>query len=122
MQYETIESASVRLGDLFTQAGENPLLALTDEEWRIDMAFTLLTLDTSADAILGLNAPNSVSHIDDLAQQMALLIKSSVEAYTAGIDEVDPDKISEGNDYLVYATAALLQMNSAMEEITKLCL
>ena len=98
------------LGALSAQAGENPLLFF-DDDWTLQVAFSLIYMDVGSEELLELEAPTGRTEgFHDIIVLMAEAVALTVDFYTVGVDELDEDKIEEATAQLglvaVYATDA----------------
>ncbi len=111
---DAMGSASLELGPLFVQASDNPLLFF-DDDWIAAIAIQLALLQIGSDTVVGLDAPDSVSSVHNIALLMAELVAIATDKYAEGIDNLDPDAILEANDYMNRATTHTANLGPAME-------
>ena len=102
-----VAAAFADLGETFSLAGEQPML-IFDEDWRLNVAITLTTMDIAAEQIRGLDPPPGLEDLHALqiqiADQLGIVTSSSIQ----GIDEIDAALLDE-------ATAAIARTNTLVE-------
>lgn len=95
-QMEILGESGIGLGELFSEAGTNIAVVLSDE-WRIRAGVHLYAMQSAAEKIDSQDAPASAQSLHSLAESMAYYIGEAVEQYTHGIDNFDAEALNEGN-------------------------
>lgn len=107
---DDLGSALSDFSNSFLAAGEDPLLIL-DDEWRLDVAIALATMDLVAEQIRDLDPPAGTEELHEVQLQIADELEITTAATVRGIDELDVAAIEEG-------TAALLRASALLDEAT----
>lgn len=96
--------ATAAMGQLFTRASETPTLIL-DANWITLVAVQFYILQAASDVLFELEAPTArTEELQEIISTLALSTYLAVESLTVGIDDLNADKILEGNEYLSVAT------------------
>ena len=96
--------ATTTMGALFTRASETPTLIL-DANWITLVAVQFYILQAASDVLFELEAPTArTEELQEIISTLALSTYLAVESLTVGIDDLNADKILEGNEYLSVAT------------------
>ena len=99
-----VATAFADLSETFSIAGDQPM-RIFDEDWRLNVAITLTTMDIAAEQIHNLDPPPGLEDLHALqlqiADQLGIVTSSSVQ----GIDEIDAALLDE-------ATAAIARTNT----------
>jgi hypothetical protein len=99
-----VAAALADLGETFAFAGKEPLL-IFDDDWRLNVAITLTTMDIATEQIRNLDPPPGLEDLHALqlqiADQLGIVASSSVQ----GIDEIDAVSLDE-------TTAAIARTNT----------
>ncbi len=65
----------------------------------------------AAGNITELEAPESLSELDEIAKTMAVQLQEGLRLYTAAVDETDPDKLEQGNELILQATPLVYEID-----------
>ena len=87
------------VGELLTQAGENPVLMFSDE-WKLQLAVALTGLRTAYQAILELSPPQNLKRFHDHLVDALYYCDASVDKFVEGIDNFDVDAIGAGSSLM----------------------
>ena len=80
------------------EASENPLVSILDDNWKLEMAATLVSMQSSADRLRDLESPSPAAdaiHQNNLAT--AQVIEEFVQLYLHGVDNLDVDSLNAAN-------------------------
>jgi len=99
-----VATAFADLGETFALAGEEPLL-IFDNDWRLNVAITLTTMNIAAEQIITLNPPPGLEQLHALQFQVADQLEIVTSSSVQGIDEVDDALLDE-------ATTAIARTNT----------
>lgn len=111
-------SVTDEISALFTQAGEDSSLFL-DNDWKLAIAVQFAFLNITSDEIFSIIAPTDrTTRIQDFLDSMMLATHLAVQSYSEGIDNLDPDKMMEGTEYI---NAATQFSDSANEATLEMC-
>ena len=112
-----VDTAFADLGETFALAGNEPLL-IFDDDWRLNVAITLTTMNIAAEQIRTLNPPPGLDDLHALQLQIADQLQIVTSSSVQGIDEVDAALLDE-------ATTAIARTNtlvaSSAEIIERVC-
>ena len=112
-----VADAFADLGETFALAGEEPLLVF-DDDWRLNVAITLTTMNLAAEQIRTLTPPPGLDDLHALQLQIADQLQIVTSSSVQGIDEVDAALLDE-------ATTAIARTNtlvaSSAEIIERVC-
>ena len=86
----------------FARASQNPRL-LEDDIWAMGITGNADVISRQADAILALTPPASAVDMGQVAEEMALRIKTAMSLYAEGVKNVDLDALEGGNTILTLA-------------------
>jgi hypothetical protein len=78
---------------------------LFDDSWRLSVAVQLAIMQALSDDILALQAPSSLSSIDEFYKEIGRDVYQFTNLMAEGIDDLDADKINSANDLLQHATS-----------------
>lgn len=110
--------ATQDMTQLFSLAGETPALLLNNQ-WKLQVAAQFAVLQVGSDALYELKAPTErTKPLQESVAALALTTYLAIEAFTAGIDNVDGSKILEGNDLLARASE---YAQSFVKQVETLC-
>lgn len=93
-----IESLGI-IGELFIQAGENPVLMLSDD-WKTKVAIAMASLKVSYQDIQNLTPPNNLKRFHDLTVDALSYCDAAMDQFATGIDNLDPDSLAVGGGLL----------------------
>ena len=102
-----VATAFADLGETFIAAGEQPLL-IFDDDWRLDVAITLSTINLAAGQIRDLTPPPGLELLHALQLQIADQLEIVTSSSIQGIDDIDAALLDE-------ATAAIARTNTLVE-------
>ena len=102
-----VATAFADLGETFLLAGEQPLLIFEDD-WRLDVAITLSTMNLAAEQIRSLAPPPNLEQLHALQLQIADQLEIVTSSSIQGIDDIDAALLNE-------ATAAIGRTNTLVE-------
>ncbi|MBT5774076.1 MAG: hypothetical protein HOH95_06830 [Dehalococcoidia bacterium] len=112
-----VAAAFADLGETFALAGEEPLLIFNDD-WRLNVAITLTTMNIAAEQIRALNPPPGLEDLHALQLQIADQLEIVTSSSVQGIDDVDAALLDE-------ATTAIARTNtlvaSSADIIERVC-
>ena len=94
------------LGQQLTDAGENPAL-IFDQEWIIDTAAIITTIRLNNEEVRTLEPPEQYQPGQALMLEVANHLDVAMDAYIEGIDNLDVDKITQGNEALLLGNQAI---------------
>jgi hypothetical protein len=100
-------NAFADLGETFALAGEQPLLVF-DDDWRLNVAITLTTMNIAAEQIIKLSPPAGLDQLHSLQLQVADQLEIITSSSIQGIDNVDATLLDE-------ATTAIARTNTLVE-------
>lgn len=83
------------VGELLTQAGENPVL-MSSDEWKVQLAVALAGLRAAYQIIQELSPPQNLKRFHDLLVDALYYCDASVDKFAEGIDNFDADAIGAG--------------------------
>ena len=111
-----MSEATSALTQLFTLVGDSPAL-IQDDEWITLVAVQFVTLRKGSDALFELEAPTGrTKTLQESVAAFALATYLAVDAFIVGIDNLDAEKIAEGNELLgaagTHAGAFVQNLNS----------
>lgn len=101
---------------LFSEAGEDPLLIL-DAGWIEDFATEDANLRILNDEVRNLNPPSRFEAVHNDLLKAANDIDTALDYLERGIDEIDPDALNTGADYLLRAGDHIDDATSKIENI-----
>ena len=107
-----VATAFADLGETFMLAGEQPTL-IFDDDWRLNVAITLTTMNIAAEQIRTLNPPPGLEDLHALQLQIADQLEIVTSSSVQGIDDVDAALLDE-------ATAAIARTNTLVERSTEI--
>ena len=99
---EDVGDASGSIGELFAEAGADPLL-IFDDDWKIEVVIALATIQVAHDRLAGLQPPESLASVHAAAQASLTKLNDATVLIAGGIDDIDPDQIIEGGDLMTAA-------------------
>jgi hypothetical protein len=106
--------ASTAMGELFTDAGENPTL-IRDDEWMVQTAAQFVRIQQVAEDAQALNPSDRQEHIQELWLAINALTTAAVDDYTVGIDSLDPPSLEQGAARYVYAALLVSDLIAARD-------
>ncbi|MXY96037.1 MAG: SH3 domain-containing protein [Caldilineaceae bacterium SB0664_bin_27] len=83
------------IGDLFIEAGENPLLMLSDD-WKTRVGIAMAALKVAYEDIQGLTPPENLKRFHDLTVDALSYCDAAIDQLAAGIDNFDIDSLEVG--------------------------
>ena len=92
---ERIQSSASAIGDLASEAADNPLL-IFDDSWKTRMGVALAVIEIGAEGILALDAPSSASKVSTPAEAMAHKLLRVTVLFARGFDRLDLNALEEG--------------------------
>ena len=107
---QVLGTYSIDVGQKFAEMGRNPALLLS-AEWRTEVALSMTVMVVAAGNITELEAPESLSELDEIAKTMAVQLQEGLRLYTAAVDETDPDKLEQGNELILQATPLVYEID-----------
>lgn len=93
-----IESLGI-IGELFIQAGENPVLMLSDD-WKTKVALAMAALKISYQDIQNLSPPDNLKRLHDLTVDALSYCDAAMDQFAVGIDNFDADSLAVGGGLL----------------------
>lgn len=114
--YTTPLSGSIsRFVDLTNQAASDPTL-IFDSEWKIRVATELAIWSVSRDQFDSVTPPSSLAAVHDKFLDALTHLDSVGTLFAEGVDEIDPDKISQATDKMSEVTALLSEAADLIDQ------
>lgn len=95
-------TVSTELGELFTEAGDDPSL-FRSEDWVVQVAARFVAIQQIDKDARALRPSDRQQHIQELWIGVNDLTTAAVGDFTAGVDNFDPDSLVTGGDRYTYA-------------------
>lgn len=110
----TLGEASTEIGELFTDASEDPSL-LVDQEWIHSIAGEFVTIQRVDTEAQTLNPSQRQDQLQELWLGITGLTSQATLDFTDGIDNLDPDAIALGSERYTYASLLVNDLSEALD-------
>ena len=111
-----IGNTSSVIGNLLI-AASGDLTLIGNRDWQLRMAAALVLIDTQADEILAISAPETLQAVDEDLKASARLFKKSVELMAPAIDTLDAEGIQKTTEATAKVAALLTSANEKLQRI-----
>ena len=116
VEYDEVADAIGDLSALSLAGGRNPALLL-DSSWLEDYDWQLERLDSNARMLYALDAPASISEVEEGVGRAAAQIETTAYLIRQGINELDAEALESGADSLTKSSQAMLRSADIKERV-----
>lgn len=112
---DDIAAAIGNIAELSQEASENAAV-ITSGDWKLRIAVEMAALKIAANRLRDLpSAPAGLERVGDKARAIASELDLIVANFTAGVDELDTDKITAAGEAMQRASALAVEMRELVE-------
>lgn len=113
-ELDTTIGASEELSALFGEAGRDPTV-IFDDTWKLEMVVQLVTLQMLEENAATMSPSPRQQHIHDLWLEITALTTRYVDDVIVGLDNIDPGRLEQGTNRIVYASLLVQDLTRAIE-------